>query len=238
MNNPPGVFLTAEWRHLAMLNFEVDPAILAGWVPRGTEIDFWHGRTYLSIVAFRFLHTRVWHCGLPFHRHFDEVNLRFYVRRREGDVWKRGVVFIKEIVPRRLIAWAARRFYNENYVALPMRHRLLPEAGVVAYEWFCAGSWQGFEVLTDGTPEIPAAESEASFITEHYWGYARQPEGATKEYQVEHPPWHVWSARLLHWQCNIAEIYGPQLVPFLTAEPTSVFVAAGSAVVVRQGKHL
>src|SRR6185503_10439864 len=105
---------TAHWRFLMMLNYEVDPSVLHPLVPRGTELDTWHGRTYASVVGFLFLDTRVLGLAIPFHRDFEEVNLRFYVRRREAEAWRRGVVFIKEIVPRWAIATVARVAYNER----------------------------------------------------------------------------------------------------------------------------
>ncbi|HTO08358.1 MAG TPA: DUF2071 domain-containing protein, partial [Myxococcota bacterium] len=123
------VFLTAEWRDLAMLNYEIDPAVLEPRVPAGTELDAWSGRTFVSVVGFRFLRTRVLGVPVPYHVDFDEVNLRFYVRRKSGADWRRGVVFVKEIVPRRAIALVARVAYAENYVAHPMRHSIRPMIG-------------------------------------------------------------------------------------------------------------
>ena len=78
------VFLTAEWRYLAMLNYEIEPAVLAPFVPQGTELDSFDGKTFVSIVAFLFLDTRIGGIPIPFHRNFEEVNLRFYVRRKSG----------------------------------------------------------------------------------------------------------------------------------------------------------
>ncbi len=48
------VFLTAEWRYLAMFNYEVPPELLAPLVPRGTELDSWQGKVYVSLVGFLF----------------------------------------------------------------------------------------------------------------------------------------------------------------------------------------
>ena len=118
--NHGSVFLQAEWRYLAMLNYEVNPSVLSPFVPAGTELDSWNGRTYASLVGFMFLKTRVRGLAIPFHQNFEEVNLRFYVRRKATEEWRRGVVFIKELVPRALIAFVARKVYNENYIALPM----------------------------------------------------------------------------------------------------------------------
>ncbi|HEX7980960.1 MAG TPA: DUF2071 domain-containing protein, partial [Gemmatimonadaceae bacterium] len=107
-------FLTAEWRWLVMLNYEVPPEVLAPYVPRGTSLDLWQGHALVSVVGFRFIETRVIGVPIPFHRHFDEVNLRFYVRRElPGGEARRGVVFIRELVPKPMIAWVARALYNE-----------------------------------------------------------------------------------------------------------------------------
>lgn len=237
----PRTFLTARWVHLAMLNYPVDPGLLRGRVPAGTELDAFDGRTFVSMVGFQFLDTRVLGLPVPFHRSFDEVNLRFYVRRPTSDGVRRGVVFVKEIVPRAVIAWVARRLYNENYVALRMAHvdevGLAPEPRV-AYEWRHGGRTHRLSVRVDGSPVLPADSSEETFITEHYWGYVRQRDGATLEYGVEHPRWRVWRASEAELDCDVAALYGPELAPCLSGPPSSAFLAEGSAVTVRRGRHL
>ena len=235
-------FLTAQWRHLVMLNYEVDPALLARRVPRGTELDVWNGRTFVSLVGFRFLNTRVLGFHLPFHTNFDEVNLRFYVRHRSGDEWRRGVVFVKEIVPRTAIALVARWAYNEQYVAMPMRSEIeLPSdsnaaRGSMSYSWRWAGRWSELRAQVEGEPSPLIAGSEAEFITEHYWGYAAQRDGSTLEYRVEHPAWRVWPATASHFDGDMATLYGPEFVNVLSNRPSSVFVADGSEIIVRQGR--
>lgn len=223
-----------------MLNYEVDPELLLGRVPRGTALDSFRGRTFVSIVAFRFLQTRVLGFPIPFHRDFAEVNLRFYVRRDGPEGIRRGVVFVKEIVPRAAIAWVARRAYNENYIALPMRSRVdLPardgEPGVATYEWWCSESWNRAHAEVHGIPFIPETDSLEAFITEHYWGYATQPDGSTVEYHVEHPRWRVWRATRAELRCSVRELYGAEFVESLSRPPVSAFVADGSRVVVRKG---
>jgi uncharacterized protein YqjF (DUF2071 family) len=241
---PTPRFLTAIWQNLAMLNFEADPAAIATLVPAGTELDSWGGHTFVSVVGFRFLDTRVLGAAIPFHRDFDEVNLRFYVRRKAADGWRRGVVFVKELVPRRAIAWVARRLYNENYVALPMRHVLVPPAdpsssrSSVGYEWRHRGRWQGLRVDFSTEPCVPADDSLEAFITEHYWGYVRQRDGGTVEYQVEHPRWSVWRAESASLDCHVEDLYGRRFAAFLDSTPSSAFVARGSPVTVRRGVRL
>jgi len=239
---PEPSFLTAEWRHLAMLSYEVDPALLAPYVPAGCELDAWDGRTLVSVVGFLFLRTRVLGVPVPLHRDFEEVNLRFYVRRKADHGWRRGVVFIKELVPRPAIAWIARAVYGENYVALPMRH-VVPGTNVqdparVAYDWRRDGRWEGVAAVFSGAPVVPADDSEEAFITEHYWGYTRQKDGNTVEYQVEHPRWGVWRAREASLSCDVAALYGPGFVAALSGRLRTAFVADGSAVVVRRGRRL
>src|SRR6185436_16958741 len=189
--------LTAEWRHLAMLNFEVDPRVLRPLVPMGTELDAWQGRTFVSVVGFLFLNTRVWGVGVPCHRDFEEVNLRFYVRRQANDGWRRGVVFVKELVPRIAIALTAKALYGENYVALPMRYRIERDIGgaagamTLSYAWWFRGRENRMELTVESEANDVAQGSDVEFITEHYWGYARRRGGRTTEYRVEHPRWRV-----------------------------------------------
>jgi uncharacterized protein YqjF (DUF2071 family) len=189
-------FLTAQWRDLVLLNYDVDPSILHALVPRGTQLDPWNGRAIASVVGFRFLRTRVLGVPVPFHRDFEEVNLRFYVRHaaRDGSV-RRGVVFVRELVPRLSIALLARLTYNEPYLAVPMRSSA-PTAptelpGRVTYGWRTGSRWQELAATAAGAPAIPSPEAEATFITEHYWGYTRQRDGGTIEYEVAHPRWRV-----------------------------------------------
>lgn len=222
-----------------MLNFEVDPNVLRPFVPIGTELDCWHGRTFVSIVGFVFLDTRVRGYPIPYHQTFEEVNLRFYVRRRTDDGWRRAVVFVKEIVPRAAIAATARWLYGENYVALPMQHRIEsgPSTKSVSYAWWLRRQEYRLEMSVAGDPRDVMADSEEEFITEHYWGYVRGKERTT-EYRVEHPRWCVRSATSAQFSGDVAALYGNRFVEFLNAPSTSAFLAEGSEVAVFRGVHL
>jgi len=235
------VFLTAEWRYLAMLNYEIEPAVLAPFVPQGTELDSFGGKIFASIVAFLFLDTRVGGIPIPFHRNFEEVNLRFYVRRETDDGWRRGVVFIKEFVPRKAIAFVARKFYNENYVSLPMSHRIekvQEEVKSVSYSWLLTGRENILKLDVQGPAKPLIDGSIEEFITEHYWGYARQYDGSTMEYYVEHPRWQVWEAQSVDFDCRITDLYGKKFGQFLNQPPASAFLANGSEVKVYKGVSL
>src|SRR5579872_3314715 len=236
------VFLKAEWRSLSMLNYEVEEDLLAAFVPAGTELDRWNGKLFVSLVGFHFLKTAVYGISFPFHRDFEEVNLRFYVRRKEmesGEV-RRGVVFIREIVPRWAIAAVARRVYNEKYVALPMNHRI--ETGnesrlLVEYGWRSSAGWNRLSLSAEGEPALPQDGSEEQFITEHYWGYAMQPDGGTMEYRVDHPGWRIWRGQAT-FQGDMKEFYGPELAAVLHGKPWSAFLAEGSEVTVSSGRRV
>ncbi len=237
------IFLTAEWRWLAMVNYEVDPQWLQPLVPAGTELDLWQGRALLSVVGFRFLKTRLCGWAIPGHQNFDEVNLRFYVRRRAPDGWRRGVVFVREIAPRRAVVWVARYVYNENYLYCPMRSRhSLPTAetrmGRISYEWRSRGEWLGVHGTLSGAAQPLSPGSEAEFITEHYWGYARQRDGSTMEYQVDHAPWNVWPQATLSLVGDMTATYGPNFGRAVSQSPVSALVADGSPIVVRRGTRL
>jgi len=212
-----------------MLNYAADPALLRAYVPPGTELDFFEGQTFISLVGFRFLRTKVLGVPIPFHRNFDEVNLRFYVRRQVGAEIRRGVVFIREIVPRHAIALVARAFYNENYLRLPMTHRI--EEGVSAeYKWRFRSNWNRLLIRTAGEAAVWQPGSCEQFITEHYWGYAKQRDGSTLEYEVQHPPWRVWRAKAASSEGDVAALYGAEFGRMLSQQPHSALLAEGSPV--------
>jgi len=234
-------FLTAEWRWLAMLNYEVPPEILKPWIPRGVELDPWQGKTLVSLVGFRFLNTRVMGLAIPGHRDFDEVNLRFYVRRKMADGWRRGVVFIRELVPKPMIAAVARIVYEEPYMAVRMHHKIEPQSGVpslVEYGWTFRGEPCHLRVNTQGDLRALRDGEKAEFITEHYWGYTKRSNGLTSEYEVAHPRWRVMETCGSSFSAPVKELYGIEFQEILAAEPVSTLLAEGSEVTVYQGGHL
>ena len=235
------IFLSAEWRDLLMLNYEVGPAILQKYVPAGTELDSFAGKTYVSLVGFRFCRTKLLGVlPIPFHSEFEEINLRFYVKRRDGGEIRRGVVFIAEIVPKQAIALTARFFYGENYVRRPMAHRVLTNGSKmeVEFSWGTENQRCKLQARASGTPSLPVEGSLQQFITEHYWGYSRQPNGGTVEYRVSHVPWKVWTASHAEFSGDTRDLYGDELSEVLKQAPASAFIADGSPVNVFCGRKL
>jgi uncharacterized protein len=229
-----------------MLNYEVEPSLLAQFLPPGTSLDSHQGKTFVSLVGFRFCHTKLLgRVPIPFHANFDEINLRFYVRRKEGSELRRGVVFIAEVVPRRAIAAVARLVYGENYVRLPMKNSILSnEHGkTVEYQWKVDGrshmkQWCRLSAQTSGVSTHPQEGSLEQFITEHYWGYSARRESRCLEYHVSHVPWKVWATSAAGFEGDASALYGNQFSAVLQGPPNCAFVADGSAVIVFRGKRL
>jgi uncharacterized protein YqjF (DUF2071 family) len=228
-------FLTANWRYLAMLNYVADPIILTPLIPAGTELDFENGEAFISVVGLLFLDTRLLGLPIPRHRDFEEVNLRFYVRKKSADTWRRGVVFVRELVPKRAIATIARTFYGEPYLALPMKHEIehVDLRLKVAYSWRRGSKWESLSMTATGEPAAIPAGSHAEFITEHYWGYTCV-RGGCSEYRVEHPRWKIWHAETFELRADVAKLYGEQFVGTLSAPPRSAFIADGSPITVER----
>jgi uncharacterized protein len=234
-------FLTAEWRKLIMAQYEVAPKKLVPYLPKGLELDLYQGKCYVSLIAFLFDRVRVKGIVVPGHTRFEEINLRFYVRRREDDgSVKRGVVFVREFVPRRAIAWVANRFYEEPYVAVPTRSEIASSADVLTakYGWKVGGRWHTLSAAAY-LPSEPIVEGGLEeFITEHYWGYTKRSDGGTAAYQVEHPRWETYRVQSYEIAVDFEKLYGPEF-GFLTDQRVStVLLAEGSAVTVRSGLRL
>jgi uncharacterized protein len=224
-------FLTASWVNLLMANFHIDKKILEPYVPAYTELDSWNGNHYVSLVGFLFQDTKVQGFTFPGHKTFEEVNLRFYVRYKEGNEWLRGVVFIKELVPRAMITMIANLFYKEHYETREMSHRFAHthDAFTVEY-WWKTNDWNFLKATTSLTKEPIAAGSEAEFITEHYWGYTRLNNKKTSAYEVQHPKWKIHPVQNFEFRCDVANLYGQKFEETLAAKPTSIFLADGSEI--------
>jgi uncharacterized protein YqjF (DUF2071 family) len=231
-------FLKAEWRKLAIINYEVDPKILSRYLPKGTELDFYNDTCYVSLVGFMFLNTRLLGVSVPFHKNFEEVNLRFYVKKKENDSWKRGVVFIKEIVPKSALSFVANTFYKENYITMPMKNEIHEKDGElrVKYSWKDK-SWHSMEIIAENKAVPMLLDSEFEFITEHYFGFTKIG-NKTSEYEVCHPEWKQYPIKKYTLEIDFKSMYGNDF-EFLTAEkPISVMLAEGSNIEVRTKKNL
>jgi uncharacterized protein len=225
-------FLSAYWNQLIMANYTVDPTILQPYLPAHTELDIWQGNCYVSLVGFMFQQTKVKGIPIPFHINFEEVNLRFYVRHRHNGQWRRGVVFISEIVPKPAIVWVANTLFKEHYSTCKMKHRIEQNADwlYVGYQWRHQGQWNSLSVVADPAAQPMVADSHAAFILEHYWGYSGKPPGPTIEYAVEHPSWDTHRVETYEIHCRFEKLYGPAFATLENRRPDSVLLAAGSAV--------
>jgi uncharacterized protein YqjF (DUF2071 family) len=233
-------FLSAQWLRLIMANYTVDPEMLKPFLPAKTELDTWNNKTFVSLVGFLFHDTRVRNIRFPFHTTFPEVNLRFYVRYKENGEYKRGVVFIKEIVPRPAITFIANYLFNERYITLPMTFfvKMTGQQQHIGYHWKFKNHWNKLEAQT-GLKKVPIQPgSEEEFITEHFWGYSGINKTETGEYQVEHPRWDVFPVEQHTVDCNFSSLYGPSFSVLNDRTPDSVFLAEGSAINVYAKKKL
>lgn len=234
------IFLTAQWRNLLMANYAIDPHILKPHLPRHTELDLFNGVHYVSLVGFLFTNVKVRGIAVPFHRSFEEVNLRFYVRYKEAGQWKRGVVFMKEIVPKRAITIIANTLYGEKYATHPMKHTWAFEKDHlnISYQWKVGASWNHISAVAEKEPAPVKQHSAEEFITEHYWGYTFIDAGRTGEYQVAHPQWRIHAVKSYDINCDAESLYGASFAEALRAAPQSVFLAEGSEIQVYTGLHV
>lgn len=219
-----------------MANYEVAPELLAARVPPGTTLDFYGGKCFVSLVAFMFLDTRVLKIPVPFHVNFEEVNLRFYVKREAENETRRGVVFVKEIVPRLAIAMVARFFYGEPYEAWRMSHA--KTGNELSYAWWKADCANQIKIEIGENTGIPAENSPGEFIIEHYWGYTKRGAARTDEYKVEHPKWELFEVKDYEIKTDFGKLYGAEFAFLNGTKPDSIFMAKGSEISVYKGARL
>jgi uncharacterized protein YqjF (DUF2071 family) len=259
--------LTARWSELLLLNFPVPTELIARYAPPGTEPDLYDGQAYVSVVGFHFHHARLFGVSIPGHTRFTEINLRFYVRRAVTGELRRGVVFVKEIVPRRSVSFTANWLYHESYITRSMRSEMrvggkeLAAGDTIGYAWQSGRShllrgalsavrrgpsgrartqtrWNRLSACLTAAPSIPSPGSFEEFIIEHYWGYVRGRDGRTREYRVLHEPWRAAPVGQIVWDCDPAATYQSPWTDYLSAQPSSAFLADGSTVQLFRGRRL
>jgi uncharacterized protein YqjF (DUF2071 family) len=233
-------FLTAEWRKLILVNYLIDADKLVPYLPYKTELDYWNDQCYVSLVGFRFINTKLKGFTLPFHRDFEEINLRFYVRYKDGNTWKRGVTFIKEIVPKPALSLVANSVYGEKYITLPTKHtwESRNDRLKVIYEWKHQAAWDSIQVTAKAEALDIKPGSEEEFITEHYWGYTQINDRFSSEYQVEHPQWQTYPITDHKIEVRFGELYGAEFGMLKDSLPQSIMLAEGSLISVRAASKI
>jgi uncharacterized protein YqjF (DUF2071 family) len=233
-------FLSARWENLVMANYEVDPEVLKPYLPHGVELDFYNGKTYVSLVGFMFKQTSLFHIPIPFFGTFEEINLRFYVKRLEGDFMKRGVVFINETVPHKLVAWLANKLYKEHYIAIPTKNEIdiTDRSKKIRYQWKINKEWNHIAVNAAKENEPMLPESIEEFIFEHYYGYTKINNRLSQEYRVNHPRWRVNKVINHSIHCDFKSMYGNDFAFLGNHQPHSVIIAEGSPVTVKWKRTL
>ena len=233
-------FLHAEWNNLIMANYVVPKEVLSPYIPLKTELDFYNEKTFVSLIGFMFLNTKIRGLSVPYHINFEEVNLRFYVKHHDNIQWKRGTVFIKEIVPRPAISFLANSLYKEKYSTMKMKHFHIEKADAIetCYEWKSKKQWNKLSASCLKKSQSPRVKSEEEFIAEHYWGYTKYKKDITYEYEVIHPRWEIFNATEYNIDCDFAGIYGNEFSFLKDTIPSSIFMAKGSEVKIHGKKNI
>ena len=227
-------FLSARWGNLIMANYEINPEVLAPYLPHGVELDFHDHKTYVSLVGFMFQKTSLFKIPIPFLGTFEEINLRFYVKRLEGDTIKRGVVFINETVPYKAVAWLANKLYKEHYIAIPTKNTIesTDDSKHIRYKWKINNQWNHLGVDADIKKEEMLPGSIEEFIFEHYYGYTKIDAQVSQEYKVNHARWQVHKVTDYSIDCDFPAMYGNDFSFLKNQQPASVILAEGSPVTV------
>lgn len=222
--------MKARWENLIMANYSIDPEILKPFMPKGVELDLYDGKAYVSLVGFIFKGSRIFNIPIPLMGTFEEINLRFYVKRKIGDTYRRGVVFVNETVPYKPVAWLANKLYKEHYITVPTKHHIaLNQLGkYIQYEWKVGSSWNHIKVeATINSREMERGSLE-EFIFEHYYGYTKISDNLSQEYKINHPRWLVNDIIGKSIKCDFLQMYGLPFNDLSNKNPDSVIIAEGS----------
>ncbi len=221
-------FLSARWSYLSLFTFAVPPAVLEPRLPPGVALDTRDGQAFVSVVGLDFEETRVLGVGWPGYRAFADVNFRFYARAGE----RRGVVFIREIVPHRLISLLARWLYGEPFRSADVRSHVSEEGPLLLVErtFEIEGRKNVLRARAERAPFTPGPDSLEHFLKERAWGFSRSRAGHAEAFEVRHPVWECLLVRDFALELDWATVYGPEWSFLQGAAPASVALAVGSEV--------
>lgn len=228
--------ITAAWTNIAVVTWEVEPDLLAPYVPPTLSLNLRDSMAFVSLVGLQFSNLRVRGVRVPGHQHFDEINLRFYVRK----TGYQGVTFIREYAPRPLAALMARILYSEPYRAAPVRGRITAdEATIVAgYEIDYGGRTSQFSLTGQRPPVRPDNTTLEHFLLEQHWGFTTTRGGQMMRYEVEHPVWHIYPIVSYTLDFDFAAVYGPKWAVLGESEPRSLVLATGSDVTISRPRRI
>lgn len=234
--NGKKVFLTADWRRLISANYVVSPEIMWKHVPEGTELELFNGQCFVSLVAFRYSDTRLLSVRVPFHTMFEEINLRFYVRRKIApNQWRSEVAFTRLFFPKRALTMVAKQIYKENYQTFKMKHfwSEVDDKLKVSYA-LKKDSWHSFDVTSEKEPEKIKPDSYEDFFSKQFWGTSQIDSKSCTIYEIEHPEWHTH--RVIDWNVSFdfGEVFGPEFKHLSGEKPHSVHLFDGSEVIVNK----
>ena len=224
-------FLRANWENLIMANYEIEPSTLAPYLPKGVELDFYNNKTYVSLVGFMFKNTRLFGLPIPFFGSFEEINLRFYVKKIENRKIKKGVVFINETVPFKIVALLANKLYKEHYISIPTKNSIdITENKDIKFEWKINDRWNSLAVKSDTNKYKIEQGTIEEFIFERYFGFTKLSASSTQEYKIHHPKWMTHKILNSQIDCDFRSMYGDAFSMLNNQTPDSILLAEGSQV--------
>jgi uncharacterized protein YqjF (DUF2071 family) len=224
-------FLKARWENLAMINYAMDPDVLKPLLPNGVELDYFEGKTYVSLVGFNFNKIRVLGVPLPM-RPLEGVTLRFYVKREVGNEVRRGVVHISEIIPSKMVALSANLLYRQRYKVRRATHQHIfnPADKKVVYKWRINKKWNRICVQAMSDAICMKDNSMEEFIFDHYYGYTKLNGKRSLEYKVDHPRWMINYVKDFDLHCCFQNLFGDSFKILDKISPHSIMLAEGSDV--------
>ena len=119
------------------------------------------------------------------------------MKRLNGTELKRGVVFISEVVPHKIVSFLANKLYKEHYSTAKMASSILVENEIkqIKYTWQSQSQMYSIDTSFFDKQDDIEPNSLEEFIYEHYYGFTKVSARETWEYKVNHPRWQTGNSR-------------------------------------------
>lgn len=218
------------WHDLASIHWRYDPAVVQALLPDGFRVDTFDGSAWVGVLPFHMTRVRFPHLPAfgPLST-FPETNVRTYLVDPDG---RRGVWFCSLDITRLITALVARVSYRLPYCWAKMTidrsggdGRAVASGDEIAYT--SRRRWPSGVAATDvalrvGDPIAPEDVTELEHFLSARWALGTTFGKRLMWADVDHPPWPLHRAELLHCDQSLITAAGlpaPEGDPYVLWSP-------------------
>lgn len=226
------------WRNVVHVNYQIAPEVLHPYLPPRTEILLFQNKCFITLTALVYDQVKFKGLNIPLHREIPEVNLRFYVSAADGSKSKNGVVLLKRIIAKPLLAFAGQLLFQEQYAVMPISYFVRKQSTerLVKYFWKNNppyGEWHSLSVKTSHSSIAFNEDDQVAFLTKPTLRFSGGRSMRTRVSEIEYKVTNVFEVDDYQLDVKFSVLFGGKFQFLSRQKPESVYLLEDSEVTVR-----